>query len=84
MSATTTPDGEAQAPENTEDDYTHLRGTTGVLSMNGAEIELSYSEILTLRHGLAEGKARARADDRPITGGEYWDLRQKFGPAIGR
>jgi hypothetical protein len=85
MSQATTTDGEAQLPESeTGDEYAHLYDTAGVLSMNGAEIEITYHDMMRLRSGLAEGAEHARADARPNTADTFWEIRRTLAPAVGR
>lgn len=84
MSATTTPDGEAQSPENTTSEYEHLHGTAGVLSMNGSEIELSYSDVLDIRSALMRSAWSHRDEDRPASVRTQMSLREKLAPAVGR
>lgn len=84
MSQATTASDEAQLPESDASDFSHLHGSTGVLSMNGEEIELSYSDVMDLRSALIREAWRAEDEDRPNTAGVLKEIRDTFGPAVGR
>lgn len=76
MSQTATTSGETQLGETTE------LPDGAVLSFNGHETEFTRGELVRICNGLSEGRENARSDDRPHTGGSYWDLRQKINDAI--